>query len=76
MRSCVVGAVSMLGLVAAAAGCGKKNVETSSVEQASESPGLEDKTDKALFATCTERAEMKAGNHYKVYDCGAQRASY
>src|SRR6185436_9030475 len=57
-------------------GCGKKNVETSSVEQASESPGLEDKTDKALFATCTERAEMKAGNHYKVYDCGAQRASY
>jgi hypothetical protein len=75
MRSCGVVAVWMLGLVATAAGC-KKNVETGSMEHASEAPELEDKTNKAFFATCTERAEMKAGNHYKVYDCGAQRASY
>jgi hypothetical protein len=74
MRSCGVGAW-VLGLVATGAGC-KKNVETTSMEHASEAPELEDKTGKAFFATCTERAEMKAGNHYKVYDCGAQRASY
>jgi len=75
MRSCGVGAVWMLGLVATGPGC-KKKVETNSMEQASEAPALQDKTEKAFFATCTERAEMKAGNHYKVYDCGAQRASY
>ena len=75
MRSCGFGAVLMLGLVAAGPGC-KKKAETNSMEQASEAPELQDKTDKAFFATCTERAEMKAGNHYKVYDCGAQRASY
>ena len=75
MRSCGVGAALALGLVATGPGC-KKNVETTSMEQASEAPELEDKAGKAIFATCTERAEMKAGNHYKVYDCGAQRASY
>ena len=74
MRSSGVGAVGVLGLVGVWAGC-KKNVETSSMEQVAEESELEDKTGKALFATCTERAEMKAGNHYKVYDCGAQRAS-
>ena len=75
MRSCGVGAVWALGLVATGPGC-KKNVETTSMEHASEAPELVDRTDKAFFATCTERAEMKAGNHYKVYDCGAHRASY
>ena len=75
MRSSGFGAVSVLGVVAVWAGC-KKKVETTSMEQTAEASALEDKVGKALFATCTERAEMKAGNHYKVYDCGAQRASY
>ena len=75
MRSSGFGAVWVLGLVAVWAGC-KKKVETTSMEEAAEASELEDKVGKALFATCTERAEMKAGNHYKVYDCGAQRASY
>ena len=75
MRSCGVGAVWVVGLLGMWAGC-KKNVETASMEQVAEESELEDKTGKAIFATCTERAEMKAGNHYKVYDCGAQRASY
>jgi hypothetical protein len=73
MRSCGVVAVWALGVLGTFAGC-KKSVETSSLGQASEE--FEDKTDKAFFGACTERAEMKAGNHYKVYDCGTQRASY
>jgi hypothetical protein len=65
----------VLGLVGVWAGC-KKSVETTSMEQVAEESELEDKAGKAIFAMCSERAEMKAGNHYKVYDCGAQRASY
>ena len=75
MRSCGGGAVWLVVLLGFWAGC-KKNVETTSMEQVAEESELEDKAGKALFATCTERAEMKAGNHYKVYDCGTHRASY
>jgi hypothetical protein len=60
-------------VVALLTGCAKK-VETSALSQADEI--AEDKAPEAFFAACTEKAEMKGGNHYKVFDCGAQRASY
>jgi hypothetical protein len=75
MSSWCSAAVWTMGLVAFLPGC-KKSGETSALAQADQADEIEDQPDKGIFDSCTERAEMKAGNHYKVYDCGAQRASY
>jgi hypothetical protein len=64
-----------MGMLASAPACAKKKEKTSALEGAADTE-VEDAAPKAFFADCTERAEMKAGNHYKVFDCGAQRSSY
>jgi hypothetical protein len=67
-------AVLTMGLMASGVACAKKKEKTSTLEEVSDT--VPDAAPKPFFSDCTERAEMKAGNHYKVYDCGAQRASY